>query len=371
MSKSPKTPFWLCCGCKMTENQKENKKNFVTLCVLCGKKFWLRLARVRDLRRILPGLVVSLIALTIVFYVVDWRDVITAFRQAEYTYLLLALPIYLISYALRALAWRTLLKEEASFKRVFLTMSAGYLLNNILPFRLGELGRSFLLGRRGLGFWRVLSTILIERSFDMILAAGLLLGTLPFVWGASQSRQVALIVGCVVLIGLTALHLMARCRDWAVAQFEKLSGRWPRVRKFGAERLSAFFDGLAVLVDFWRFLRVLGWMTLSWGLAIVYQYLLLLAFVPDASVLWAAFGLAVSAFGVALPSSPGYVGVYEAAWIGALALFGVPFSTALAYALVGHVAYVIVTGIFGAYALTREGDTLGQVYQSIRKRSFS
>ncbi|MBU0510838.1 MAG: flippase-like domain-containing protein [Chloroflexi bacterium] len=324
----------------------------------------------RDLRRILPGLVVSLIALTIVFYFVDWQDVVAAFKQADYRYLLLALPVYLVAYAARALAWRTLLKEEVSFQRTFLTMSAGYLLNNILPFRLGELGRAFLLGRHGLGFWRVFSTIVIERAFDMILAAGLLLGTLPFVWGAPQSRQVALIVGGGVLIGLAALHLLARYRDWAMAQFEKLGGRWQRVRKFGAERLPAFFDGLSVLVDFWRFLRVLGWMTFGWTLAVVYQYLLLLAFVPDAGLLWAAFGLAVSALGVAVPSSPSYIGVYEAAWIGALALFGVPFSTALAYALVGHVIQVIITGIFGVYALTREGDTLSQVYQGIRKRSF-
>ena len=135
----------------------------------------------KDLWHILPGILISLIALALVFYFVDWHGFLDALKHANYSFYFLALLVYLISYFFRTWAWRSLLKEEVSFKKVFLTMNAGYLLNNILPFRLGELGRAFLLGHAGLGFWRVFSTILIERSFDMILAAGLLLGTLPFV----------------------------------------------------------------------------------------------------------------------------------------------------------------------------------------------
>jgi uncharacterized protein (TIRG00374 family) len=322
----------------------------------------------KDFIRILPGILISLIALVIILLVVDWRDVLVALQQAHYSYLLLGLPIYLAAYVFRALGWRTLLKEGASFKRVFLSMQTGYLLNNILPFRLGELGRAFLLGRSGLPFWRVFSTILIERAFDLILAAGLLLGTIPFVWGSTRSQPLAYGVVAAVLLGMIALHLLARYQDWVVARYERLGLRWPIVARFGPERLSAFFDGLAALVRLSRFLRVLGWMLLSWGTAVIYQYILLLAFVPGARPLWAGFGLATASLGVALPSSPSYIGIFEGAWIGALAFFEVPFSTALAYAIIAHVLHILISVAFGVYTLSSEGETIGQVYDQIRKK---
>lgn len=325
----------------------------------------------KDLIRILPGILISLVALVIILLLVDWQDVLTALQQAQYRYLFLGLPVYLVAYAFRALAWRALLMEEVSFKRVFLTMQTGYLLNNVLPFRLGELGRAFLLGRAGLGFWRVFSTILIERAFDMILAAGLLLGTIPFVWESTQSRSVAYGVVAIVLFGMVLLHILARYQAWVMAQFERLGSRWPLVARFGQERLSAFFNGLIALVHLPRFLQVFSWMALSWGTTILYHYILLLGFEPDARLLWAGFGLGTASLGVALPSSPSYIGILEAAWIGALAFFDVPFSTALAYAMVAHVLHIMISVVFGVYALSYEGETISQLYRQIRKRRFT
>jgi uncharacterized protein (TIRG00374 family) len=324
----------------------------------------------RDFIRILPGIGISLAALTLIFFIVDWQDVLAALKQADYIYLILGIPVYLLGYVFRAMAWRTLLQEEVSFKKVFFTMQAGYLLNNVLPFRLGELGRAFLLGRRGLGFWRVFSTILIERAFDMVLAAGFLLGTMSFVIGSPLSNQVAYIVFFFVVLGLGILHLTARYQVWVLSKIEHLSNRWSILSRFGVERFQAFFDGLAALVQLPRFFRVMTWMVTSWGLAIGYHYLVLLAFEPNAKLLWAAFSVGAVSLGVALPSTPSYVGVLEAAWIGALALFSVPFSTALAYALVVHIIHILISCIFGIFALISEGESLGKIYANLRNRRF-
>ncbi len=325
----------------------------------------------KDFIRILPGILISLVALVIIAMVVDWREVLGALKQANYIYLFLGLPVYLAAYVFRALAWRTLLMEEASFKRVFLSMQTGYLLNNILPFRLGELGRAFLLGRAGLNFWRVFSTILIERAFDLILAAGLLLGTIPFVWSSTQSRSLAYGVVSVVVLGMVALHLLARYKAWVLERYVRLSARWSILARIGQKRLVSFFEGLAALVHPWRFVRVFSWMVLSWSVAVLYQYILMLAFVPQAKPLWAGFGLATASLGVALPSSPSYIGIFEGVWIGALALFDVPFSTALAYAIIAHVLHILISVVFGVYTLSSEGDTIGQVYDQIRKKRLT
>jgi uncharacterized membrane protein YbhN (UPF0104 family) len=69
---------------------------------------------------------------------------------------------------------------------------------------------------------------------------------------------------------------------------------------------------------------------------------------------------------VAVPSSPAYVGVLEAAWIGGLSVFGVAASTALAYALASHLLNIVITGVLGVYAVGRAGESLGNLYAQIR-----
>ena len=322
----------------------------------------------REFIKILPGILVSLAAIVLIVYLVDWQDVYVALIQAELSYIFLGIPVYLIAYLCRAFAWGTLLGKDIPIKKVFITMQIGYLLNNILPLRLGELGRALILGRKGLGFWRVLSTILIERAFDLILAASLLFGTIPFVFDSSQYFQVALIVGVIVLSGMVILHLLARNQDWVIKKIENQKEQRPRLRRLGSTRIEAFLNGLSTLTNVRRFLSVLAWMLVSWGLTIVYQFLVLLAFDPSAKILWSAFGLAVASLGVALPSSPSYVGVLEAAWIGALSLFNVGISTALAYAITVHILHIIISIIFGTFGLIKEGETLNKLYSDLRNR---
>ena len=128
----------------------------------------------QDWKRILPGLLVSLIALAVVFYFADLDLVLDALRLADYRLVFIIVLLTTVWLAIRGVVWRTLLCEEATFSQVFLTVNEGYLINNILPLRLGEVARAFLLSRKaGLGFWRVFSTILIERALDLMMAAGL------------------------------------------------------------------------------------------------------------------------------------------------------------------------------------------------------
>jgi uncharacterized protein (TIRG00374 family) len=310
---------------------------------------------------------VSLIALVALIYFIDVGDVKEDLFQADYRYLIPVLALYILALMTRAIAWRILLLDAIPYRDVFLTLNAGYLLNNILPLRLGELGRALILGRHGLGFWRVLSTILVERAFDFAIIAGMLLTTLPYVTGASQAYKVSIAVIGIVLIGFVVFYLLARYKDRVLRVYELLTERWPGLSLIGEDRLKSFITGLDALTDVRRFLSVLFWMLVNWGLAILAQYLLLLAFIPSAELIWVVFGLAVVALGVALPSAPAYIGVLEAAWVAALSLVGVEPSTALAFAISSHLMNITVTGVFGVYALVTEGESLVRLYSRIRK----
>lgn len=316
----------------------------------------------------LPGLVISFISLAVVFYFADLRQMATAVRLADYRFVAAGAMLTLVWLVVRAFVWRTLLQEKATLRQTFLTINEGYLINNILPFRLGEVARAFLLGRKAdLGFWQVFSTILLERALDLAFAAGLLLATLPFVVGATWARQAALLAGALVVVGLGLLYLLARFRRQALALFEALSARWPLLQKAGGASLNTFFDGLAVLNDGSRFLQAVGWMALDWVIAISQYFILMRAFFPQAKLLWGAFSLGVGALGIAAPSSPGAVGVMELTLVGALALFGLNSSTALAFALTAHLNQYILTGILGAYGLAQDGETLAGLYRQVRR----
>jgi glycosyltransferase 2 family protein len=316
---------------------------------------------------LLPGLIISAISLAVVFYFADIQVLFTALQQADYRLVLAGLLTSLVWLLVRGLAWRTLLQDKATYRAVFFTLNEGYLMNNILPFRLGEVGRAFLMGRKSrLGFWQVLSSILIERSLDLALAAGLLLVTIPFVVGAQWALQGAVISGTLVVVALFLLFYLARRRDWTEKRYNSVRQRFPLVQKVGGERFPAFLNGLSVLTERGYFLKALIWMVLDWVIAVFQYYLVLLAFFPNAPILWAAFALGVAAIGIAAPSSPGAIGVMEAAIVGALSLFNLDLSVALAFALTVHIMQYLLTGVLGAYGLARDGETIRGLYQSAR-----
>ncbi len=163
------------------------------------------------LRRWLPGLLISGIALWLVLRTIAWNKVAGALQTMRLSTLALAVLIYIISMIARAACWQTLLQRKVPFKRAFLVMNEGYLLNNIFPFRLGEVGRAVLMGNSGpIGILPVLSTIIVERSYDLVLASSILLSTLPLVLAMDWARPLALAILGIVVLGLCAVVVMAR-----------------------------------------------------------------------------------------------------------------------------------------------------------------
>jgi glycosyltransferase 2 family protein len=322
----------------------------------------------KDIKRWLPGALVSILLIAAILYFVDFHQMAQAIRSANYLILLLALPLSFIWLAVRGLVWRTLLRNRASFRIVFLTLGEGYLMNNFLPFRLGEIGRAYLLSRKSdLRFMEIIPTIVIERAVDLAYSAGILLISLPFVVKAEGAGQIGIIVGVVVLFGLVVLYLLAHNREWALDAFHKLSTHWTALQRFGGGFLEAFFEGLVVLTDGWLFFRFLFWMTIDWGIAIVSYFVIVRAFFPQAQLIWGFFGLGIAAFGNAIPSLPGAIGTFEGAFGGALTLLTGDQSTALAAALAGRLYNYVSTSIVGAIGLATEGQTLSGIYQQLKE----
>lgn len=314
----------------------------------------------------LPGALVSVALIAAILYFVDLGAVVDAVRQANYGLLAIATFLSFVWMFGRAKVWQTLLRDRASYRDVLFTEAEGYLLNNFLPFRLGELGRAFLIARKAqLQFAEVLPTIVIERVVDLGISAVVFIAALPLMVGAGGSKNIGYIVGGLVLAGLLTLYFLAHYNQWARDLFHKLSARWPSLQRFGGGFLESFFEGLGVLKDGWLFLRFLFWMLLNWAVGLAAYYLMALAYFPQAEISWGFLILGAAAFGGAIPAAPGAVGTFEGAIAGALTLLTGNESAALAVALTARLYNYLNSGVIGFIGLSREGETLGGVYREL------
>ena len=301
------------------------------------------------------GAAISLTALVLVIRWAGWADMLEALSSVRWPLFGMAVLVFLLSMLARALSWRSLLDDRYSLMRVLEVLNEGYLINHILPWRLGEIGRAVLLAGSGKdSILKVLSSILVERMYDLFFALVLLVLLLPEATGLEGITQNAAFIGGILTIAFTMLVISVRRPGWMQWLIARLPG--PRARLLALwEQMQT---GLIALRDFRIFTRSLGWMLLSWLLAGIEYGLVLRAVIPDASLHWAFFMLPVTLLGGAIPSTPGYIGVYEAAGVLALSAFGVAESEALATTLLLHgIVYILGSG-FGLIALSREGETI-------------
>ncbi len=321
----------------------------------------------KDARRWLPGVIISLIFIAVLSRAVDWRTVAVALVTIDLRFLFLHGVFYFASTGSRSLASRTLLEDRPTRTDSFVIMMQGYLLNNILPFRLGELGRAYLLGRKtGLGTVNAVPAIVIERFYDLAFAALILISALPFVLsGVAWAWPVALTTLGVVLAGMLSLHFVARFRVPLRHWFDRVAGRVRLIEKYVLPQVDSFLDGLAVLMNARRFIVSLLWMTVSWLTALAAQYVLLLGFLKKVPLLYATFELGVASFGGAIPSAPSSLGIFEGSIVAALAVFGVSAGIALAFAVTHHVMHILYSGIIGMIGFSREDIGLMELYHQL------
>ena len=322
----------------------------------------------KNAKRWLPGAIVSIALIALVLNAVDIKEVGNELRNANYTLIVIAGVLSAVWLMVRGKVWQTLLRNVPSYRDTFITVGEGYLMNNFLPFRLGEIGRAFLLSQKtDLKFTEILPTIIVERIFDLIISAAILVIAVPYVAGAEGAAQVGYVIGGVVLVAVVLLYIAAQNQEWALNLFNKLTARLPKVQELGGELVASLLAGLSVFTDGWLFIRFLFWIIFNWLIAIVQYTLIILAFFPQATLIWGMFGLGVAAFGNAIPSLPGAVGTLEAAIVFSIETLSNNAAAAGGVAAMVRLFNYLFTSIVGLYGLNTEGETLSGIYQKIKE----
>ena len=317
--------------------------------------------------RWLPGVLISAVAIFAVVRFSNIKDVGSAFRSVKVSFLLLLAGLSVLTLVVRGVAWKSILGNKVKFDTAFFGVCEGYFLNNLLPFRAGELARGLFVGRSsGLGTMHVLSTILIERAFDIVFAASIFLLTLPRVVGASWMKPVGFTAFAVVLIGLLVLFLISKNRERVKTWIEARKFRSSFINTRIVPQVNKLLNGLEALVNPAQFFLSIFWIGMTWVLWVLIYYLAVSQVVNTAPLWWGGFIASLLALGVAIPSAPAAVGVSEASIVGAFSILGISSGIALAYGIVLHVAQIITTSIFGLWGLIRDGQNFSDILASIK-----
>ena len=311
------------------------------------------MTRIETGRKLCFWVIASLIAGALLYFSlhgVDWRQVTRDIGRAEWRFLAAAAAISTVSYLVRAARWRILLNAEArlGLGAVFWANMAGYLGNNFLPARAGELLRSVLVSNRSrLSKTYVLTTALSERLVDaitLVLVSSLvLLGIEPKpAWVAAISRTMAVLAGGGALAVMVLPH--TGTLPSTIFQRVPLPQRvQDQVARLGEQVLLALrsFHEVRRLAGF-AILTAAIWLCDAGGVIVGARALGIRLSFSAALLLLAGLGL-----GSALPSTPGYVGVYQFVAVTTLAPFGIGRDSALAYILLAQATGYLVVVAFG------------------------
>lgn len=337
----------------------------------------------RERASVALGLIVSAGLLFWALHGVDFGEAIRHVAKADPVWLAVAVLTATITLPMRAWRWRYLLRPEGrvqGFSPLFRSLAIGIMGNNVLPARTGEIVRAYASGcltdaRMASG----LASIAVERAMDLtailaLLALALVVGGVELSGEAAAGvplAESALTAACLVVILLAVAWVVAVRPETARAvgdRFGSALGRVSTPLERGIRRVvDDFVKGISAL----RRPR-LAISAVAWTLGI---------WITNAAAFWLglhSFGIHVGwtaplllqsfvALSIALPSSPGFFGPFEAAGRIALGLYGIEATRAVSFAFSFHlVAYFVPVVIVGFWALARSPLTLSSLRQGGR-----
>lgn len=319
--------------------------------------------------RVWQGLLAVLLSALLLWWAfrdVDLNEAIGYLERVRLGWLLAAVVTATSLFPLRLVRWRLLLRREDGGAYPWLPLwhavAMGFAANNLLPFRAGEVVRTVAASRlTGARLSTSLASVAVERVFDALtvvglLAVALLMPGMPagLTIAGVPVQRVTTTAGILAAAGMLAAALVVAFPE-AAERFIRAVVPSDRV----AFRLVALIDGvrqgLSVLRSPARLVGVVAWSIVLWLVNALSFFLAFQAFDLKVNFAGAVVLQGVLAFGIAVPSAPGYVGPFEAAITAVLAIYGIGASQAVAYAVGYHLTTFVPITLLGVWSATRTG----------------
>lgn len=309
----------------------------------------------KTILRTVIGIAISGVAIWILARSVDVPRTFDVLRTANPAWILAMLGGVLLDVAARGARWQALLGpiKRLPYRRVLGYTYLGYLANNVLPARLGELVRSHALGEgEGVSRPTVLGTVVVERIVDTVIVVGLA-ALAVLILGVAGAMSTAVVLGAgfvgVLVIGLIVATVSHRLPG--AERVTTVAERYPRVLEL-ARRLR---DGLSVASKPATLARALLFSAAAWTASIATfifggQAVGIELSIPQAALMGSGVALATI-----VPSAPGYVGTFELTAVSIATIFDADPDAAFAMALLIHAMILGVTSVGGVISALRLG----------------
>jgi uncharacterized protein (TIRG00374 family) len=317
------------------------------------------------------GMLLSAVLLWYAFHGIAWAEVGVEIRRANLWLLLLSAMAATGIFPLRARRWRTILdpvEPNLPFGPLWRATAIGMMVSNIVPARAGELARAYALSREvnRVPFSTAFASLAVDRVFDALIILLLMFGAMllpSFPAGAASSAARYAVGGVVFVVAvIIVLYMIVFFPKQIISLFELLARRVaPAFEERGRAILVSFANGLSVLRSPRRFLAVFWWALLHWLLNALAFWIGFMAVGIHAPFGTALFTQGIIAIGVAIPSSPGFFGVFETAGKFALGIYGIPQTAALTWAMGFHLLSFIPITLLGAWYFARAGLTFAEL----------
>jgi uncharacterized protein (TIRG00374 family) len=288
--------------------------------------------------------------------------------EANFGLFALAVIVATSIFPLRAIRWRIILgpvAPDVPIGPLWRSIAIGMMVNNVYPARLGEIARAYALTRETerVSLTASVASLAVDRVFDALTLMLLLVSAMlapEFPQGMSvggQPIQRAAGLFAVGAFGLfVVLYVIVAFPEQLVRVYAGVVGRVaPRLVARGSDIIHTFSEGLGVLRSPRRFIAVFLWAVAHWLVNALAFWIAFKAVGIDVPFSAANFLQGIIAIGVALPSSPGFFGVFEAAARVGLEVYGVSSRQAVSWAIGFHVLAFIPITLIGLYYFARLG----------------
>ncbi len=309
------------------------------------KRFWI-------------GIGISLFFLYLAFQSIEFDKFFKALKEINYLYLIPVTVCNIFTYVIRAWRWKYFFKhiKQIRFSSLFSAVVIGFMANNILPARIGELVRAYCIGKKeDISKSMSFATIVLERIFDgfsLLFLFGVILFFCPF---PQEITRISHIVIGIYLFATVMLISMWIGKQSVIKLVEFLCTKLPnRLGKGIVEHTHSFISGFNVLKNGQEIALIFFYSLILWTVSAISFYCMFLGCNIHLPFFAAVFVLIVIAIGISIPSSPGFIGTFQYFAVLGLAVFGIDKNTALTYSLVLHISQWIVTIVIGWIYLYRE-----------------
>jgi uncharacterized protein (TIRG00374 family) len=319
--------------------------------------------------RLAAGIGVSLALFAYLLRSVDLPELGRQLALTRWWWVVPAVAVGPLGLWARAIRWQYLFPRHFAPPGLVAANMIGYMANNLLPLRAGELVRVYVVARRlrgqrpgsfGSSLWLAGATIVVERVLDSLTLVFFLAVLIFFIPVPRAFQYAAMLILAADAVAAGALAVLTVAPDASRRLLTRLCRRWPALETRATHVLDMVGRGLEGVRTPAHLGPLVVWTAIAWALPVVGAWVLLRAVHLDLSLLAGWTVLTFVGFGISIPSAPGYIGVWHAAAVLALSMFGVGQATALGYAILYHASQFVPVTLIGWLFLVREHMTLGE-----------